>query len=438
MAYAYLLLIIAFANNVFWLVPKGVQGVFQTTDLGILLIGLGLVYYLLIRRSAIRSLANFFTWYVVFYLLLVGAQVSIAAFKYEQPIFDGFVAGRNQLYYLSFPLFLMVLSDLDKVKVFMTAISSLALVVVALALVNYFAVTIFFHEQAEGWGYRAGIMRAFVPGMALLVFAALWEFWSYLKGKQLLSAHLVMFLVIYGGVIFRQDRARVIALSLVLVLIMLAKRRYRMLAAATAMVVVTMVVDFALGDGENIFLNAFESVYAELVQGEGTSWAARERQVRDSWDVFINSFVTGSGGLVIRAGAPGIAAYGDLVHVALNWDLGYWVWFKFFGFWGFIYLFAVIIGFYWYVLRCGKVGDSGHVGQFAAYHFLVMLISMLTLNYVTVSDGIVLMCLTWALVVRAAQSMERGSESNQHALDPARPLVGDDAPDRLRQTGGWA
>ena len=193
-----------------------------------------------------------------------------------------------------------------------------------------------------------------------------------------------------------------------------------------------------------MFLNAFESAYTELVQGdevdEATPWATRLRQVESSWQVFIDNFLTGSGGLVIHTGVPGVAALGELRDVALNWDLGYWVWFKFFGFWGFVYLFALIIGFYWYVLRCGKLGDRGHVGQFAAYHFMVMLISMLTLNYVTAEDGIILMCLTWALVVRATQSVEPESESNQHALalDSARAPQGDDAPARLRQTGRWA
>ena len=444
MAYAYLLLIIACANSLLWLVPDKLPvGTGHTTDVGILLIGLGLAYYL-IKGSAIRQLGNFFTWYVVFYLLLVAVQVSIAAFKYGQPIMSGFEGGRSQLYYLSFPLFLLVLSDLDKLKVFMTAISALALVIVALALVNYFVVTIFVHEKAAGWGYRAGMVRAYIPGMTILVFAALWEFWSYLKDKQLFSAHLVMFLIIYGAVIFRQDRARVIALSVVLVLIMLAKRRYRMLAAAIAMVVVALLVDFTLGDGENMFLNAFESAYTELAQGddvdEGTPWSARLKQVERSWHVFVDNFLTGSGGLVIHSGVPGLAGFGELKDIALNWDLGYWVWFKFFGFWGFVYLFALIIGFYWYALRCGKLGDRAHIGQFAAYHFIMMLISMLTINYVTTPYGIILMCLTWALVVRAAKSLEPESESNEHALalDSARPPEGDDAPDRLRQTGRWA
>ena len=64
-------------------------------------------------------------------------------------------------------------------------------------------------------------------------------------------------------------------------------------------------------------------------------------------------------------------------------DLGYWVWFKFFGLWGIVYLFALVIGFYFYALRCGQLGDAAHVGRFATYHFVCILISMLTINYLT-------------------------------------------------------
>ena len=241
MAYAYLLLIIGFANNFFWLVPTKLPGLgnIHTSDLGILLIGIGIVFYI-VKDRLIGPLANFFTWYVAFYLLLVLAQAAVASFKYSQPIIDGVIAGREQLYYLSFPLFVLALTDLDKVTVFMKAISALAVVIVVLSVINYLGPTIFVHRAAEGWGERSGVVRAFVPGMAILVIAALWQFWSYLKDNRLFSANLAIFLMIYGGIIFRQTRARLIPVSALLALMMVAKKRYRMLAGAIAVVVLVV------------------------------------------------------------------------------------------------------------------------------------------------------------------------------------------------------
>ena len=414
MAYAYLLLIIAFANELFWLAPSRLPGGIHTNDIGILLIGTGIVFYI-VKGRLIGTLANFFTWYVVFYLLLVLAQVAVASLKYSQPIIDGVIAGRDQLYYLSFPLFLLALTDLDKVMVFMKALSTVAVVIVVLSVFNYFGPVIFVHRLAEGWGERSGIVRAFVPGMGVLVIAALWQFWSYLKDNRLLSVNLAMFLVIYGGLIFRQTRARLIAVSVILALMMVAKRRYRMLAAAMAIVVLVILVTLlGAGSSENMIFNLFVSAYSDIAEGEGT-WAGRMEQIAQSWDVFIHNFFTGSGGLVIR-GTVGYSGFGELLWVAIGQDLGYWIWFKYFGFWGILYLFALVIGFYYYARRCGQFGDAAYVGQFATYHFACILISLVTLNYLNSRDGIVMMCLTWALIVKAVQSGVGDSQSEQHTL----------------------
>jgi hypothetical protein len=418
MAYAYLLLIIAFANDFFALLPSKLPGGIHTSDLGILLIGIGIVFYI-VRDRSIGPLANFFTWYVAFYLLLVLAQVAVASLKYSQPIVSGVIAGREQLYYLSFPLFMLALSDLDKVTVFMKSLSAVAVVIIVLSVINYFGPTIFAHERAEGAGERSGIVRAFVPGMNILVIAALWQFWSYLKDNRLFSVNLATFLLIYGGIIFRQTRSRLMAVSAIVALMMVATKRYRMLAAATAVVGLVVLATLLRSEsGENMIVNLFVSAVSDLKEGEGT-WAVRMEQIAQSWDVFINNFFTGSGGLVIR-GTGGIYGFGDLLWVAFAADHGYWVWFKFFGVWGIAYLFALVIGFYFYARRCGRLSDAAHVGRFATYHFACILISLLTINYLTTTHGIIMMCLTWALIVKAAQRAVLDSESEQHILVPAR------------------
>jgi hypothetical protein len=397
--YAYLLLIIALGNNMFYLIPGGLK----TLDAGLLLIAVGLVYYALhLRRDTMRPLANFFTWYVFYYLLLVAVQVAVAAFYYSQSIVDGALTARHQLYYLSFPLFLLILSDMRKVQSVMKLFVALAAVLIVLSLVNYAGITLFHHQRAEGHGVRSGIVRAFLPAMSVLVMAALWQFWVYLRDKRLISWNLVMFLFCYGGVMFRQTRGRIIAVSFTLVLMMLAKRRYGLLVGGVMLVSAALVAQTFLGE-ESILVNTFESAYTDVAQGEGT-WRARMLQMQASWDVFVDNFLTGSGGLVIHQATPGWAGWGDLLNVAFDADLGYWTWLKFFGYPGIVFLVAMVLAFYWYAYRCGSEGERGYVGRFAAYHFTCILISMVTINYLTQPEGIMILCLTWAMLVRAAQA----------------------------------
>lgn len=410
MVHAYLLLVIAAANDMFNLLPGGDTraGGANTQDIGLLLIALGLIYYVL-RHHDLKPLANFFTWWVVYYLALIGVQISLASILYSQSIMDGMMAARHQLYYLSFPLFLFALNDLQKIKTFMKVFGGLAIFLVIISMINYSGLTLFYHIRAEGQGVRSGIVRAYIPALSILVMAALWQFWAYLKEERLFTGHLVAFLIIFGGVVFRQTRGRIIAVFLTLVLMLLAKRRYKLLAGGSLLLVVGLVGQAFLGE-ESILLNAFESAYTDVAHGEGT-WHDRMLQMQASWNVFVDNFMTGSGGLVIRQGEGGWAGWGDLLDVAFSADLGYWTWLKFFGYPGMVYLIALVLGFYWYVFRCGSLGEQGHLGRFAAYHFTCVLISMVTINYLTQPEGIVLLCLTWAVLVRAAQATSKDATS---------------------------
>jgi hypothetical protein len=426
-AHAYLLLIIALANDLFYLVApdKRLGGLVRPSDLGLLLIALGLVYYAL--RVNVRPLANFFTWWVLFYLLLVLAQVSLVAFKYSQPLTDSLSMARAQLYYLSFPLFLLALNDFQKIQTFMKAFSWLAIGLVVLALINYFGPTLFHHQRAEGHGIRSGVVRAYVPAMSLVVMAVIWQFWAYLRDNRMFSGNLVMFLITYGAVISRQTRGRLIAVTATLVLMLIMTRRYRLLAGGATLFVVGLVAQ-AMLSSESILFNLFVSTYADISQTEGT-WAGRLRQIQDSWHVFTENFLTGSGGLLIRS-TGGWAGWGDLFHVAFRADLGYWTWLKFYGYPGILLLVALVVAFYRYVSRCGSLGERGYLGRFAAAHFTCVLISLVTITYLTNPAGIMMLCLTWAVVVKAAQAADEGVEPAvpQEDTDPERGLLRSDLP----------
>lgn len=248
----YLLLIIAFANNFFFLLPNGRLGGLNTDDVGLLLIAIGLVYYA--KGGNLRPLGNIFTWWVLFYLLMVLALVSFVAVKYSQSFTDSLITGRAQLYYLSFPLFLLALNDLQKVHAFMKALSMLAIGVIILSLINYFGPTLFYHGRADHHEVRSGVVRAYLPAMSVIVLAALWQFWTYLRENRALTGNLIMFLVLYGAIVSRQTRGRFIAVTATLLLMLIMTRRYRLLVAGMAMVLIGMVAQVMLG-GESILLD---------------------------------------------------------------------------------------------------------------------------------------------------------------------------------------
>ena len=400
LVYAYLLLIVTMVHDLFHLSALSWVGhAFKPMDLGLILIGGGLAYYVLGLRQ-IKPLANFFTWWVIFYLLFIMVQVTIAAFKYSQPIVDGILQARHQFYYLSFPLFILALDDLQKVGIFMKALSALVVVIAISSIINYFGPTLYDHERAEGWGVRGGVVRAYVPAMSLLVMAAVWQFWAYLKDHRLFKGSLITFLLLYGTVVFRQTRGRLIALTMTLLLMLVFKRRYGLLVAGVGVSLLGVALQGFLGD-QSIVLNLAESAYTDISQTEGT-WAGRMRQIQESWHVFTDNILTGSGGLVLRSETGHMDGWGDLFHVAFRTDLGYWTWLKFFGFPGILLLMVLLFAFYWYVLRCGTLGERGYFGQFAAYHFTCVLISMVTIPYMTNAADIVVLCLTWAVLVTAA------------------------------------
>lgn len=397
MVYAYLFLVIALAHNLFSLFPViHMPGMFRVSDFGIALIGLGLLYYLL-RSRDVRRLLNFFSWYIFLYLLLVGTQASLASFKYSQSILDGLIAGRHQFYYLSFLLFLLALNDTEKIRKFMGALTLAALALIIASIINYFEPTLFYHDKAEE--IRAGIVRAFIPGMGILVVTAIWQLSKYVQENRVITPSLWIFLALYGGIIFRQTRGRIIAVAAVVALMLLAHRRFKTLISF-CFILLALVSILTLGAEKNLLLNAFETTYTELTQGGG-SWKARVYQVETSWDVVRENFWTGSGGLVIRGTPQG---WGSLRNVAYAADLGYWVWLKFFGFPGMVLLSLIIFGFYRRVLKATPRGEESQIVLFASYHFTCILISMVTLAYFTSPPGIVMLCLTWAVLVNATQN----------------------------------
>ncbi|ADE16363.1 hypothetical protein Nhal_3320 [Nitrosococcus halophilus Nc 4] len=402
MRYAYLLLIIAMANDLFDLVPwTHIPGVFNVSDVGIALIGLGILFYIFKVKDFSR-LSNFFTWYIFLYLVLLLVQVSVASFNYSQSIFDGLIAARDQFYYLLFPLSLFALNDVRKIKKFLNILSIVSVILIFISIVNYFGPTLFYHRWADGHGVRSGIVRAYIPAMVILPFGAIWEFIKYLDEKKIFTHSLLMFLIIFSGILFRQSRIFILGVTVTLVLILIARRHFKVLVGfGLFSLILIILLEFTTD--QNLLLNVFYTAYIDIAQEEGT-WEGRLQQIRASFDIVLENFWTGSGGLVIRGShIPGWASLGSLLDVALNTDLGYWTWVKFFGFPGIVLITILIIGFYLYAWKIKNLGGDPQIINFAWYYFTYVLLIMVTIGTLTITRGIVLLCIIWASLVNATQ-----------------------------------
>jgi hypothetical protein len=405
----YLLLIIFFANDLFYLVdPKFIPGMFRISDFNIIFIFIGILYYL--SSKDLNILPNFFSWWILFYLLLVLTQVSIASFKYSQSVVDGLISVRSQFSYLSFFIFLFALDNYKEIERFIDLLTAVAIILIIISLINYFGPAIYQHRLSEGHGVRSGITRAFIPGDHILVFTAIWHFFKHVNTEKIVSFSLFLFIILLGGLVFRQTRANLIAIFMVLFIMLIERRKFKLFIGLG--ISVLLLIGFtSIILHENILFDLLGSAYTELAGTEG-KWGARVEQFEGSWYVFAENFLTGSGGLAIR--------HGWLEFRDESWaaDLGYWVWLKFYGVPGIILLVLLIVVFTRKSLDAMRKlppGKEYDLVYFSFYYFIAILISLVTLTYLTNESRIVMLCLNWAILANLSQDITRSSGFTQFA-----------------------
>lgn len=418
MIHAYLLSIFVFAHEIFYLAPEAAR----TPDIGLLMIIGALGVLLLVRDVDWQHCLNFFGFYVVAYLLLVVAQAAMASIYFQQSIVDGLIVARVQFYYLSYFLFVIVLRDTKLVTQFMDAFTFVALILFFIALVNYFVYPVFDHRHAAGQGARGSIVRAFIPGMEIIVAAFLWQAFKYLCGLSR-PYSLMLMCVLFGAILFRQTRANIIAVLITIGAFVIVQRRWRMLIAGVALVFATS-LGLSLYAGENILFSAIGSAYTEITTGEGT-WGDRLRQITQSAEQASKTFWTGSGGITVR-----ILGEWDpkLGLVARNMDLGYFVWYKYFGFPGIVLLVLLIVALaYNWLYWTPRVPERDRFHfHFALFYFVAVFVSMVTLPYLTKPGGILLVTLAMAILTtckrpaRSVATAAPAAEADQPGVSPNR------------------
>lgn len=405
MVIVYLIAIVLLANNLLFATNFSKLA----PDIGIVLIGLGLLYYLY-RSRELSRLLNVFSLWMFQYLTLVLVQVAIASFQYGQSVFDGIIGARSQFYYLSFPLFVLTLNSAKNARTLMTALSVLGIIIVFLAFIHNLGIYNVFIGWGDEWklqGERAGIIRFWFPGLDILIFTGIWQFLRYMNDERILSTSLGTFGAIFVGVLMRQSRARIIALVAVLGLMAYRRRKYGLIVFAGFLLLIAVLVP-ATGTNQNILIQAFETAYSDLSEGEGT-WSAREKQIQIAKQVLRETFWFGSGAVALR----GISDTTDwdevnVKTIVYSADLGYWTWLKYYGFMGIVLLLLMVYGFIWYAFKRHRKSDWELLVELAVYHWLCVWVSLITLPYLTRPSGIIMICLSWALMVNGTISTEQG------------------------------
>ncbi len=339
-----LTVIIIIANSVFYLLPwtANLEGN-NVVDVAQVLMWLALVIALT-RSTQLRLMENRISLLVFLYVLLVAIEIVLASMYFGQSLKDGIIAAREQYFYVSFFLFLLLLDDTGKIHQLLNVLTGVVLIVFALSLINYFGPTIFHHPvRSEGWGMiRAGIERAFIPGMRLASMVFIWQFarWVSMRRNRFIPGLLAIILLAQH--FFSQGRGITIGVMMAAILMLFLTRQYRLLFKGGVVFLVAILVVGTFME-KNIITNVFVSSTEDVQSGSGT-WEARLEQIKFSWEKFKEHPLVGNGSVALRISTfKGDArAAEEAWALAYKSDLGYTKWLKSYGIAGVLWLMAFL------------------------------------------------------------------------------------------------
>ena len=403
----YLILILVLANQVFWLIPGGkIAGVIKPEDIGLLLLIAGVVWSLK-RPHVLTKLSDPIAISFMVLLIFLAIQASMASFNFGQPIINGMVAIREQYYYLSFFVFLAVLDSEENIKRFLNVVSLLAIVVSAIAILDYLlgpSGNIYKSKFSGGSGIRFGVERATVAGMDIITLALIWQI-SKLTAKKSRDYSAAKFGVtavfLLGMHFFRMTRSRLVALTIVLGWILFKSRQIKLLVSLVVLLAVTAIVaDVTLK--KNVILAPFIST-AEVLQDHTGAQIGRLKQMEKDFEVFLDDPILGSGSAALRASkasSTDVSAV-EAAQIARKVDLGYTHWLKAYGLLGVFWLIWFYLLMWLRLKRILKKSDKDKspVAIFMLGYFYFIVISFITLNHFMLSHRIIFICALAAMAV---------------------------------------
>ncbi len=392
-------------NNFFFLFPwSKIEGEFNTIDIGLLMLALSLIW-LFFRKQPGQIFHNVFALYVGILLFMVVFHIFYANIRFDLSYLDSIIASRYSLYYFSFFFFLYIFDKPERFRRALNVMSYIAIVIIALSVVNYFGPVMFYHDWAEGHYERLGVKRAYIPSMSLMSFCAVWSFSRlFTKGALSFSAgwKSAVFVVAH---VFRQSRMRLMAAMLVFTLLALVRGNLKKSLVAVVIVAFGGVVIFTVFKS-NLLVELFESTYYDLVHQKGT-WKGRLNYIEFNFDELMKSPLLGTGSSAIRANE---AAYEHLPLAKKEYfrllgkqtDLGYFIFIRNFGVLGLVWLaafFMTALKRSWALMQRNK-DENEDLAAFCFFYMIFVGISSVTLNHFSISDGIFHICFVLALIVR--------------------------------------
>lgn len=400
MKYLIIILIIVIANRLFFLFPWiHIKGVFNVTDLGLVIIIIGLILTFFRTPEKFKRILNPISIFVFSYFMMVIIQVSLASFFYGQGLLHGFIAVRHQFYYLSFFLFLLLFDTNEHCANTLNFLSYIGLFVGALAVVNYFGFTLFYHKWAEGHGERSGIARAYVPAMTLIGLCFIWQLTKLNLNQNKMRSWLLT-IVFYAIHVFRQTRGSLLGITAAAILQLISLKKFKQITILTF----TFIFFFlALGmvTTDNILLSLFKSTYEEINQESGT-WKPRLKQMEFGISEFKKHPWLGNGGEALRGGRHSVIKTTAIVYKA---DLGYISWLKAYGIIGVTWLIFLFSYIWKSANKLSKSESTTLIGLFTLGFVNYIILSFVTLNHLMYPEGIVAFSLVLSILVTLKRNL---------------------------------
>jgi hypothetical protein len=288
---------------------------------------------------------------------------------------------------------------------------------VLLAILNYLGIKLFSHKWAGGHGIRSGIKRAYIPGMSIISFSAIWVFTKWLldKGKKMKTLGFTLMLL--AAIFFRQTRMRIISVTAIISTLLIIKRRWKYLLFFLLVSLVAVGVT-GITMKENIMISPFTLAYKNITQKSGT-WDARLRQLKIDIKEFKRHPWIGSGVAAIRSATSlgGTRLQKRMSLLSYKSDLGYAHWLKLYGIVGMIWL---VLYFYFQVimaLRAQKAlkGADNTLAVFTLSYLGYLAIALITLNHLMMPEHMIMFILNTAIIVRIYwNSQNRVNISNNY------------------------
>jgi O-Antigen ligase len=404
MIFLFLLMIFFLGNSSFALLPwHHNPGVFRLSDLGLLLIFIALLYQFVTnpKRDRCFNAAGFL---IIGYLFMALLHVANASINYNQSILVGMLQVRHQFYYLSYFVFLLGFCRPGVAELFMKYIVWMAFTILVLAMINYVGPELFYHQWADGHGIRSGIVRAFIPGMEIMVMAFLWCLLRFTEKGKLMSRECLGMLTLLFGLLFRQTRGRIIAAFLASAWLLYRERNFKMLIYS-AIAVTMLSLMMAIVMQQNLLQSGLESAYTDIKNKEGT-WADRLKTIDSAVETFNKHFFIGSGALLIHGYRSELPK--EFRMDSYQGDLGYIHWFKNFGVVGIIWLVLMVIVCARQTRLNRKSNPDDYVSKFGEYQLVQIAFGFITINYLGKPPGILVFCLALALLFSSERKARSG------------------------------